>query len=128
MASSNNFAIEKGKSANAIEWIKNYTDKNNKSFKISTSKHSIDTLNFGSFDLIEWEGDWNIARSIFKRVSSKLNIKVVESGYHKKGNIVEAFFGISTEYGKVYSSGKYIGVITFTKKSGKWVAGKEKRG
>ena len=90
-------------------------------------KYSLSTLNFGNFDFIKWEGDWSIARNIFKRVSSKLNIKVIESGYHNKGNIFEAFFGMSKEYGKVYSSGKIIGTIVFTKKSGKWVAEKEKR-
>jgi hypothetical protein len=127
LASSDNFAIEKGKSLIAINWINEFISKNNKSFKISVSKDSLSTLNFGYFDLIKWEGDWSIARNIFKRVSSKLNIKVIESGYHKKGNIFEAFFGMSKEYGKVYSSGKIIGTIIFTKKSGKWVAEKEKR-
>ena len=127
MASSDNFAIEKGKSAIAINWINEFISKNNKSFKISVSKDSLSTLNFGNFDFIKWEGDWSNARNIFKRASSKLNIKVIESGYHNKGNIFEAFFGMSKEYGKVYSSGKIIGTIVFTKKSGKWVAEKEKR-
>jgi hypothetical protein len=128
LANSNNFAIEKEKSVNAINWIKEYITKNNKSFKISISKYSLNTLNFGNFDLVEWEGDWPIARNIFKKASSKLNIKVIESGYHKKGNIIEAFFGMSTEYGKVYSGGNYIGTIVFAKKSGKWIAKNEKRG
>ncbi len=127
MASSDNFAIEKGKSAIAINWINEFISKNNKSFKISVSKDSLSTLNFGNFDFIKWEGDWSIARNIFKRASSKLNIKVIESGYHNKGNIFEALFGMSKEYGKVYSSGKIVGTIVFTKKSGKWVAEKEKR-
>ena len=127
MASSDNFAIEKGKSAIAINWINEFNSKNNKSFKISVSKDSLSTLNFGNFDFIKWEGDWPIARNIFKRASTKLNIKVIESGYHIKGNIFGAFFGMSKEYGKVYSSGKIIGNIVFTKKSGKWVAEKEKR-
>ncbi len=128
LATSNNFAIEKGKSVIAIEWINEYNNKNNKSFKISISKHSLTTLNFGNFDFVEWEGDWSIARNIFKKVSSKLNIKVIESGYHQKGNVIAAFFGMSKEYGKVYSGGKFIGNIIFAKKSGKWIAEKEKRG
>jgi hypothetical protein len=128
LANSNNFAIEKGKSVIAINWINEFISKNNRSFKISISKYSLNTLNFGNFDLIEWEGDWSIARNIFKKVSSKLNIKVIESGYHKKGNIVEAFFGMSKEYGKVYSSGKFIGTIILAKKSGRWSVEKEKRG
>jgi hypothetical protein len=128
LATSNNFAIEKGKSVIAVNWINEYINKNNKSFKISISEYSLTTLNFGNFDLVEWEGEWSIARNIFKKVSSKLNIKVIESGYHQKGNVLAAFFGVSKEYGKVYSGGKFIGNIIFTKKSGKWIAEKEKRG
>lgn len=127
MASSDNFAIEKGKSISALKWINDFNSKNNKSFKIEISKYSLNTLNFGNFDLIKWEGEWSIARNIFKKVSSKLNIKVIESGYHEKGNIIHSFFGISKEYGKVYSGGKVIGNIIFTKKNGKWVADVEKR-
>ena len=127
MANSNNFAIEKGKSKTAINWINEFTDKNNKSFKISILEHPLSTLNFGNFDLIGWEGDWSIARNVFRKASSKLNIKVIESGYHKKGNILESLFGMSKEYGKVYSGGKLIGTIVFAKKSGLWIAEREKR-
>lgn len=128
MANSSNFAIEKSKSAVAINWINEFITKNNKSFKISISKYPLNTLNFGNFDLIEWEGDWSVARNVFKKVSSKLNIKIIEAGYHKKGNIFESFFGLSKEYGKVYSGGKFIGTIVFAKRSGRWIAEKEKRG
>ena len=127
MASSDNFAIQKGKSITALKWINEFNSKNNKPFKIEISKNSLSTLNFGNFDLIKWEGEWSIARNIFKRVSSKLNIKVIESGYHEKGNVIHSFFGISKEYGKVYSGGKVIGTVIFTKKNGKWVADVEKR-
>jgi len=57
LASSDNFAIEKGKSAIAINWINEFISKNNKPFKISVSKDSLSTLNFGNFDFIKWEGD-----------------------------------------------------------------------
>lgn len=127
LASSNNFAVEKGRSAIAINWINEFTAKNKKSFKISASEHSLNTLNFGNFDLVRWEGDWSIARNVFRKVSSKLNIKVIESGYHKKGNILESLFGMSKEYGKVYSGGKLIGTVVFAKKSGLWIAETEKR-
>ena len=128
MASANNFGIEKGKSDVAIKWIDEFIIKNNKSFKISITNNQIHTLNFGDFDLVEWNGDWSIARNVIKKSSSKLNIKVIEAGYHKKHNIVEAFFGMSQEYCKVYSSGKFIGAIILKRKSGIWIVDKEKRG
>jgi hypothetical protein len=127
LANSNNFAIEKGKSKTAINWINDFLNKNNKSFKISPLEHHLSTLNFGNFDLIGWEGDWSTARNVFKKASAKLNIKVIESGYHKKGNILESLFGMSKEYGKVYSGGKFIGTVVFAKKSGLWIIEKEKR-
>ena len=128
MASANNFGIEKGKGDVALKWINEYLVKNNKIFKISITSNRLDTLNFGTFDLVEWHGDWSIARNVIKKVSSKLNIKVVEAGYHKKRNIVESFFGMSQEICKVYSSGKFVGTLTLKKKSGNWVVDKEKRG
>ncbi len=128
LASADNFAVEKGKNSPVLKWIEEFNNKNNKSFKIAISKNQIHTLNFGDFDLVEWNGDWNIARNIFKKLSSKLNIKVIEAGYHLKGNIIESFFGMSKEYGKVYSGGKFVGTVILKKKSGIWVVEKEKRG
>lgn len=127
MANANNFGIEKGKSAVALKWIDEYVTKNDKSFKISVSENQLSTLNFGDFDLVKWSGDWSLARNVIKRSSSKLNIKVIEAGFHKKGSIMESFFGISKEYCKVYSSGKLVGTLILKKKSGKWIVDKEKR-
>lgn len=128
MASADNFGIEQGKTAVALKWINEYLVKNNKSLKIEVINKQLRTLNFGNFELIEWSGDWNVARSVIIKVSGKLNIKVLESGYHQKGNIIESFFGMSREYGKVYSNGKLMGAIILKKKSGSWVVEKEKRG
>jgi hypothetical protein len=128
LASANNFGIEKGKADAALKWINEYLVKNNKSLKISVTPNQLNTLNFGTFDLIQWNGDWGIARNVIKKVSSKLNIKVVEAGFHKKGNIVESFFGMSQEYCKVYSSGKFVGTLILKKKTGHWIVDKEKRG
>ncbi len=127
MASVDNFAIEKGKSSVAVKWIEEFLAKDGKKMKITVSGHSLQTLNFGNFDLVNWSGDWSVARNVIKKVSSKLNIKVIESGYHKKGNIISSFFGVSKEYGKVYDGGKLLGTIIFAKKSGRWVVESEKR-
>ena len=75
MASANNFGIEKGKGDVAVKWINEFIIKNNKSFKISITSNQLHTLNFGDFDLVEWDGDWSIARNVIKKSSSKLNIK-----------------------------------------------------
>ena len=128
MASADNFGIEKGKGDAAIKWINEFVVKNNKSFKISITKNQIHTLNFGDFDLVEWSGDCSIARNVIKKSSTYLNIKVIEAGYHKKHNIMEAFFGMSQEFCKVYSSGKYVGTLILKRKSGNWIVDKEKRG
>ena len=60
------------------------------------------------------------------RTSKKLNIKVVEAGYHVKGQLLSSLFGISREFAKVYSGGNIIGNLELTTRSGRWIVKGEK--
>jgi hypothetical protein len=62
------------------------------------------------------------------KASSKLKIKVLESGYHEKGNLLSSFFGVSVEFAKIYRNGNLVGQIELKLKSGKWIAKSEKSG
>ena len=66
-------------------------------------------------------------RSSFASVA-RLVRRLSKAGYHKKGNIVQAFFGINQEFAKVYSNGTFIGNIILETKSGRWIAKFEKLG
>ena len=126
MTSANNFALEQGKSAKAIEWMNSYAKMKNRKLEIRSENYSLSTLKFGNFDAISWNGDWSAARLIIVKASSKLNMKVIEAGYHKKGSLISSLLGSSDEIAKVYSGGKLVGNIVLKSKSGKWIVKSEK--
>ena len=128
LANADNFAIEQRKAAKAIEWMNSYAMKNNKKFETKLEGYSLPTINFGNFEVISWKGDWSAARNIIIKASRKLNMKVIEAGYHQKGNLIQSFFMGSKEFAKVYSDGNFIGNIVLVTKSGKWIAKSEKLG
>lgn len=126
MARSDNFAIEKDKAEKAINWMNTYAATRNKKFNAKLIGYTLSTVNFGTFEVISWEGEWSAARHIIVKVSSKLNMKIVEAGYHSKSNILESFLGLGKEYAKVYSGGVLTGNIILGMKRGKIIADSEK--
>ncbi|HKG70401.1 MAG TPA: hypothetical protein VKA87_00820 [Nitrososphaeraceae archaeon] len=126
MTSANNFALEQGKSAKAIDWMNSYAKMKNRKLEIRSENYSLSTLKFGNFEAISWNGDWSAARLIIVKASSKLNMKVIEAGYHKKGSLISSLLGGSDEIAKVYSGGKLVGNIVLKSKSGKWIVKSEK--
>ena len=126
MTSANNFALEQGKSAKAIDWMNSYAKMKNRKLEVKLEDYSLSTLKFGNFDAISWNGDWSAARLIIVKASSKLNMKVIEAGYHKKGSLISSLLGGSDEIAKVYSGGKLVGNIVLKSKSGKWIVKSEK--
>lgn len=126
MARSDNFAIEKDKAEKAINWMNTYAATRNKKFNAKLIGYTLSTVNFGTFEVISWEGEWSAARHIIVKVSSKLNMKIVEAGYHSKSNILESFLGLGKEYAKVYRGGVLTGNIILGMKRGKIIADSEK--
>lgn len=126
MARSDNFAIEKGKAEKGINWMNTYATTRNKKFNAKLNGYTLSTVNFGNFEVISWEGEWSAARQIIVKASSKLNMKIVEAGYHSKSNILESFLGLGKEYAKVYSGGVLTGNVVLGIKGGKIIANSEK--
>jgi hypothetical protein len=126
LTSANNFALEQGKSAKAIDWMNSYAKMKNRKLEVRLENYSLSTLKFGNFDAISWNGDWSAARFIIVKASSKLNMKVIEAGYHKKGSLLSSLLGGSDEIAKVYSGGNLVGNIVLKSKSGKWIVKSEK--
>jgi len=120
LAGADSFAVERGKAQEVVEWMNAQTKNANQKFEALLAGYTIQTIKFGDFEMIAWSGDWSVARSIFKKASSKMRAKVIESGYHEKRELLSAMFGSSSEYGKVYSDGKLVGQIEMIKKSSKW--------
>jgi hypothetical protein len=126
LARADNFAVEKGKADRAIEWMNSYAKKNNEKFEVKPEGYFLSTIKFGSFEVISWKGDWSTARNIMLKASSRLNMKVLEAGYHEMGNLLSSFFGTNREFAKVYRTGNLIGQIELGSKSGKWTIKSEK--
>ena len=126
LARSDNFALEKGKAEKAINWMNAYAATKNKKFNAKLLGYTLSTINFGNFEVISWEGEWSAARHVIVKVSSKLNMKIVEAGYHSKSKILESFLGLGKEYAKVYSGSVLIGNIILGIKRGKIIADSEK--
>lgn len=120
LAGADSFAVERGKAQQVVEWMNAQTKNANQKFEAILAGYTMQTIKFGDFEMIAWSGDWSVARSIFKKASSKMRAKVIESGYHEKRELLSAMFGSSSEYGKVYSNGKLVGQIEMIKKSSKW--------
>ena len=120
LAGADSFAVERGKAQQVVEWMNAQTKNANQKFEAILTGYTMQTIKFGDFEMIAWSGDWSVARSIFKKASSKMRSKVIESGYHEKRELLSAMFGSSSEYGKVYSNGKLVGQIEMIKKSSKW--------
>lgn len=96
-----------------------YANKNKHKFESLRQGYAIETVRFGKFEVVSWKGDWNAARSIFKKASAKLNAKVLESGYHEKRDLLTAMMG-GAEHAKVYSGGRLVGQLELVSESGKW--------
>jgi hypothetical protein len=125
LAGADSFAVEHRKAQRAIEWINAYAKKNNHKFECKLTGYLMQTVKFGSFEMITWSGDWSAARNIIQKASKQLRAKVIESGYHEKRDLLSAMFGASSEYGKVYSNGKLVGQIEMSKKAGRWISNDE---
>ena len=122
MAGADNFGIEQGKGDKAVKWMNDYAEKNKLKFEARLVGRSMQTIKFGNFELFSWTGEWSTARSTVKKVSGKLGIKTVETGYHEKKGLLSAMFGSSSEFAKVYDSGRLAGKLELVKKSGHWTA------
>ena len=126
MASADNFALEDRKAEEAVKWMNSYSLQHDKKFEAKLAGYSISTVNFGNFQVFSWRGDWSFARNLIKKTSSKLSMKVIESGYHEKDSFLMSLIGLNKEIGKVYNKGHIVGNIILARKSGKWFAKQEK--
>jgi hypothetical protein len=128
LAGADNFAVEQGMGERAVDWMNSFSVKSNMNFECVLRGYSIPTIHFGTFEVLSWKGEWSDARKIIVKASHKLSMKVIESGYHQKDNILMSLIGAGKEYAKVYRKGSFIGTIVLGKKSGHWTIVFEKQG
>lgn len=100
--------------------MNSYAKKNGLKFDARLAGYSMQSVKFGSFQVISWKGEWSTARNIIRKVSDKLKIKTIESGFHANRDLLSAMLGGGAEYAKVYSSGRLAGNIELVRKGGRW--------
>jgi hypothetical protein len=128
LAGADNFGVENGMGIRAVDWMNLYSIEKKKKFKAKLEGYRISSKNFGDFEIMSWSGDWSDARKIIVRASTKLSMKVLESGYHQKDTLLYSLFGLGKEFAKVYKKGTYVGTIVLAMRSGKWYVKSEKLG
>jgi len=121
LATADNFALEERKAEEAIQWMNSYALEHDKKFEAKLEGYILNTIKFGNFQIISWKGEWSVARNLIKKTSNKLNMKVIESGYHKKDSFFLSLIGTNKEIAKVYNKGNLVGNLILGKKSGKWI-------
>ena len=108
MKDSETFGIERGHGEEVVAWL-NEQSKNTK-FEARLYGYSINTQNFGDFEMFSWRGEVQIARKLIIKASKRFKIKVIEGGYQPK----EKLFKIKKfDFAKVHKGDKTIGQLEF---------------
>jgi len=110
MADSETFAVENGYGEKVMEWLNHEAKKANKKFEARLYNHTINTQNFGSFEMFSWVGNAQFARKLIVKASKRFKIKVIEGGYKTEERILHAK---KSDYAFVRRDDKIIGHIEF---------------
>ncbi|MDH3677477.1 MAG: hypothetical protein OEQ12_04160 [Nitrosopumilus sp.] len=108
MKDSETFGIEEGHGEEVITWLNEQSK--NKKFEARLYGYSIDTKNFGEFEMFSWRGDVQVARKLIIKASKRFKIKVIEGGYKPKDKL---FRMKKFDYAKVRKGDKTIGQVEF---------------
>lgn len=108
MKASETYGIERGHGEEVVAWL-NEQSKNTK-FEARLYGYSINTQNFGDFEMFSWRGEVQIARKLIIKASKRFKIKVIEGGYKPK----EKLFRVKKfDFAKVHKGDKTIGQLEF---------------
>lgn len=108
MKDSETYGIEMGHGEEVVAWL-NEQSKNTK-FEARLYGYSINTQNFGDFEMFSWRGEVQIARKLIIKASKRFKIKVIEGGYKPK----EKLFRVKKfDFAKVHKGDKTIGQLEF---------------
>ena len=127
MADSESFGIEKGRGAEAVDWMNEEAKKLGWKFEARLYDHEITTKNFGAFEMYSWMGDAKAARDLVAMASRRFKVKVIEGGYKTRQFIMKR---IRNEYGMVRRGDRIIGQVEFSSSrltQSKWEVTKEER-
>jgi len=108
MKDSETYGIEKGHEEEAIGWLNEQSK--DKKFEARLYGYSVQTQNFGEFEMFSWRGEPAVARKLIIRASKRFKIKVIEGGYKPKERIFQMK---KFDFAKVRKGDKTIGQLEF---------------
>ncbi len=111
MKDSETFGVEKGHGKEVVDWLNEQSEQKKGKFEARLYGYSIQTQNFGEFEMFSWMGDVHIARKLIIKASKRFKVKVIEGGYKPK----ERIFRINkADYAMVRKGDRIIGHLEFT--------------
>lgn len=127
MKDSETFGIQKGHEDIVIKWLNEKATQDELKFEARKYGWSINTENFGAFEMFSWMGDVQHARKLIIKAGKRFKIKTIEGGYKTK----EKTFGVKKiDYAMVRRGDKIIGHLQFeTSRFGgdQWIVKAEER-
>lgn len=110
MRDSETFGIEKGHGEEVISWLNDQARTQKIKLEARLYGYTVNTKNFGEFEMFSWIGDVQVARKMIIKASKRFKIRVIEGGYKPK----ERMFRVKKfDYAKVRRGDKTIGQIEF---------------
>ncbi|MFM8658399.1 MAG: hypothetical protein ACKOCQ_00445 [Candidatus Nitrosotenuis sp.] len=108
---SETFGIESGYGPEIIQWLNEEAKKDKLKFEARLYGQTIETQNFGSFELFSWVGDVQVARKLTVKASKRFKVKVIEGGYKTKEKILKMS---RQDYAMVKKGDRVIGHLEFS--------------
>jgi len=108
MKDSETYGIEKGHEEEVIGWLNEQSK--DKKFEARLYGYSVQTQNFGEFEMFSWRGEPVVARKLIIKASKRFKIKVIEGGYKPKERIYQMK---KFDFAKVRKGDKTIGQLEF---------------
>lgn len=127
MKDSETFGIEKGHGKEVIEWLNEQAKSQKSKLEARLYGYTINTKNFGEFEMFSWIGDVQVARKMIIKASKRFKIRVIEGGYKPKERVFQMK---KFDYAKVRKGEKTIGQIEFEASrfgNGQWKVKDEER-
>ena len=111
MKESETFGAEKGSGEELVQWMNEEAKKRKQKFEARLYDYTINTENFGTFEMFSWMGDVKTARSLIVKASRKFRVKVIEGGYKAKEKIYSTK---KSDFAMVRKGDRVIGHLKFT--------------
>ena len=111
MNESETFGAEEGSAEMIVRWMNDEAKKRKVKFEARLYGYTVNTENFGAFEMFSWMGDVKAARSLIAKASKRFKVKVIEGGYKAKEKIYSTK---KSDFAMVRKGDRVIGHLQFT--------------